>query len=343
MLHLLWTACYSCTVQATPLSKCWAHVLSIFLAVNHYYGLLYVEIHTWVNVIPRKQLAEKCFKWAGHLYQQETQYAHTGWHCLWGRTWAPTSLFQPLETFYNVPLMDDIINVHNLGLMVYIPPSCGTNKNERMHEYLNRCGLAVRRIGPELAEALLEIHIFKWNQHQGIRHNSQITNKTARWSWDWTRASRSLVRNTYIQMEPKSRYQTQFPLKFQLPISQNCMVWITECHISRYMIDRVMILVSNSIVTVIRSAQHSHHQDQSLYQSTWGLCFIPIINKDNIQTATTEALAKLHITGEQIEYLVDHTTKQGNSPWCKFIRIVQIKWMIKISVWQIQNKGSITI
>ena len=68
----------------------------------------------------------------------------------------------------------NLIQHINKGCLSNIPPSCETNKNERMHEYLNRCGLAVRRIGPELAVAWLEIHIFKWNQNQGIRQNSQV-------------------------------------------------------------------------------------------------------------------------------------------------------------------------
>lgn len=43
-----------------------------------------------------------------------------------------------------------------------------------MHEYLNRCGVAVRRISPQLAEALLEIHIFMWNRKQGQRHGGHV-------------------------------------------------------------------------------------------------------------------------------------------------------------------------
>ena len=64
-----------------------------------------------------------------------------------------------------------MVHIEN-GCLAEIPPSCGTNKNERMHQILNHCGLTVRRIGQELAKALLELNFFTWNKK--TRHKTQV-------------------------------------------------------------------------------------------------------------------------------------------------------------------------
>ena len=58
------------------------------------------------------------------------------------------------------------------GCLSDIDPSCGTNRNERFHSFLRNSGLSFRRIGPELAEALMTIHIHRWNERQSSLHQS---------------------------------------------------------------------------------------------------------------------------------------------------------------------------
>ena len=59
------------------------------------------------------------------------------------------------------------------GCVSGIRPSCGTNINERFHSFLQNAGLSFRRIGPELAEALLALHIHKWNERQFHTHTNK--------------------------------------------------------------------------------------------------------------------------------------------------------------------------
>ena len=61
------------------------------------------------------------------------------------------------------------------GCLSNIPAKCGTNKNERLHAFLNSCGACVRRIGPELSEALLALHLHRWNERQRQIHVDKIT------------------------------------------------------------------------------------------------------------------------------------------------------------------------
>ena len=49
------------------------------------------------------------------------------------------------------------------GCLSNIPPGIGTNRNERLHKFLNDSALAIGRIGPELAKALLWVLLYKWN------------------------------------------------------------------------------------------------------------------------------------------------------------------------------------
>lgn len=49
------------------------------------------------------------------------------------------------------------------GCLSKIPVGCGTNKNEKLHHFLNNSALAIGRIGPELAKALLYVLLFAWN------------------------------------------------------------------------------------------------------------------------------------------------------------------------------------
>ena len=49
------------------------------------------------------------------------------------------------------------------GCLSGVEPGLGTNRNERLHRYLNSSALAVGRIGPQLAIALLTVLLYKWN------------------------------------------------------------------------------------------------------------------------------------------------------------------------------------
>ena len=50
-----------------------------------------------------------------------------------------------------------------------LPVGAGTNSNERVHRMLNRCTVAVPRIGPELANALLTSMFYIWNHQHSTK------------------------------------------------------------------------------------------------------------------------------------------------------------------------------
>ena len=51
----------------------------------------------------------------------------------------------------------------NSDCVTNIPVALGTNKNERLHRFLNNSALHVSRIGPELAVAILSTLLYHWN------------------------------------------------------------------------------------------------------------------------------------------------------------------------------------
>ena len=55
------------------------------------------------------------------------------------------------------------VHIHR-GCLASIPPTGGTNRNERIHRHLNASALNVGRIGPELAHSLLKGIVFCWNE-----------------------------------------------------------------------------------------------------------------------------------------------------------------------------------
>ena len=61
------------------------------------------------------------------------------------------------------------------GCLSNIPAKCGTNRNGRLHAFLNSCGACVRRIGPELSEALIALHLHRWNEQQRQIHVDEMT------------------------------------------------------------------------------------------------------------------------------------------------------------------------
>ena len=84
----------------------------------------------------------------------------------WCKKWQNTKDIKGVKILH-----DDVFKeINNLkkhikdGCLSDIPAGCGTNCNERMHAFLNKCGIAVNRIGPELAEALLAVHFHVWNE-----------------------------------------------------------------------------------------------------------------------------------------------------------------------------------
>lgn len=57
------------------------------------------------------------------------------------------------------------------GCLSEIDVGVGTNKNERLHQLLNHSAVAVARIGPEMANALLTLIFYRWNESKNIPPN----------------------------------------------------------------------------------------------------------------------------------------------------------------------------
>lgn len=60
------------------------------------------------------------------------------------------------------------------GCLSDIPTGTGTNRNEKLHHFLNNSAMAIGRIGPELAKALLFILLYFWNSCRNPDNNLHV-------------------------------------------------------------------------------------------------------------------------------------------------------------------------
>lgn len=60
------------------------------------------------------------------------------------------------------------------GCLSNIPTGTGTNRNEKLRHFLNNSPMAIGRIGPELAKALLCILLYFWNSCRNPDNNLHV-------------------------------------------------------------------------------------------------------------------------------------------------------------------------
>ncbi len=95
------------------------------------------------------------------------------------------------------------------GCLSNIPPGAGTNQNERLHRLLNESAIAVSRIGPELANALLDVIFYNWNSRRNAPPNKTVPVLPISQTFDQTISESNAV------------YGPQLSTGEQLPLSTN--------------------------------------------------------------------------------------------------------------------------